>query len=82
MGHYSRNTDGRDVHTFSLAAGILGVICALLLVLTVAVALSEAYVPQNASVEVSDERFQDNLETYYDDIEPVPYSSYVAAGNR
>lgn len=68
-------------YTSFLAAAILGVLCALLLVLTAAFAISEKGVPQNVEVSVSDEEFQDNLETYYNDMEPVPYSSYVAAGN-
>ena len=82
MSLRSRYVTQKSQKTWQLTAAILGVVCALFLVLIGFFVLSEKKIGQHAEVTVSDEKFTDNLETYYDNMEPVPYSSYVAAGSH
>ncbi len=81
MPGYGRSYQEEKSYTLKLTAAILGVLCALLLVLTGGLAFTQTRDPEKVEVSVSED-FQDNSETYYEDMNPVPYSSYVAAGNQ
>ena len=82
MPGYSNNSRDEKSYTYKLTAAVLGVLCALFLVLIGVFLFSQIRVPKSLELTVDDEEFLDNAETYYEDMAPVPYSSYVAAGNQ
>ena len=82
MSGYSKYSRRDRSYTYKLTAAVLGVFCALLLVLIGGIVFTQISTAENLEVTVSDEEFQDNLDSYYENMNPVPYSSYVAARNQ
>lgn len=82
MSGYSKINRRDKSSTYKLTAAILGVLCALFFVTIGVFSFSEMRTPESLDCSVSDKDFQDNVETYYEDMTPVPYSSYIAAGNQ